>query len=295
MGFASIAGMVILFLVVSMLVGGFFVVQAKLLEKEEAITEKQDRLLKMLESEISITGEQYNNPMYIPWVLTLKTDFDRGTNFTNIDTNTTPGSIQTVWNGTDYNNSATYYSEVYDINISSNFSKIYWNATLPVGTSVRFQLRSGNTSTQIENADFIGPDGPLDYYTSSGEEINITHNESSMIQLKIDLETVDTQETAKVDQVNITIMRQSPHIYLTLSNDGTTTYDFEKVDVYVGSERIKRNDSDRVEFITNDDLQPTLWSPGEIIDLYIFETLGGNTIVKAVTEFENSATITVTP
>jgi hypothetical protein len=67
-------------------------------------------------------------------------------------------------------------------------SKIRWKADAPVNSTVTFQLRSANSSADLANAQWVGPDGPNSYYSTSGEEIKNLEN-NDWIQYRVLFDT----------------------------------------------------------------------------------------------------------
>jgi N-acetylneuraminic acid mutarotase len=84
------------------------------------------------------------------------------------------------------------------------YSRIEWNSSSTPNTSVRFQLRSANSSGALSLASFIGPDGTSkSYYNTSGERINGIHNGSQWLQYRASLATSSSNETPALSSVRI--------------------------------------------------------------------------------------------
>jgi parallel beta-helix repeat protein len=67
----------------------------------------------------------------------------------------------------------------------ANFEKIYWQVTSVPQTEIKFQLRSGKTLEQLNNASWYGPLSSSNYYTlNGGTTINTIHNGDYLIQYK---------------------------------------------------------------------------------------------------------------
>jgi hypothetical protein len=65
--------------------------------------------------------------------------------------------------------SASFDSEVFELEASIAGGSLYFDAETPEGTSVTFQVRSGGTSEELDAAPFVGPDGSEDTsYSISG-------------------------------------------------------------------------------------------------------------------------------
>jgi hypothetical protein len=79
----------------------------------------------------------------------------------------------------------TYTSEPFDAGGQAYFGTFDWEGVKPTGTSVRFQIRTADSSGNLSSADFRGPDGTAStFYERSGTRINDIHNGSRWIQYK---------------------------------------------------------------------------------------------------------------
>jgi hypothetical protein len=96
----------------------------------------------------------------------------------------------------------------YDAGSAINLDKIYWTASTPSGTTVKFQIRSATTEAGLDSATWYGPTGTGDYYTTSGNTINTIHNGNRWIQYKTYLETTDTKQTPILSEIRITYIKQ---------------------------------------------------------------------------------------
>jgi hypothetical protein len=80
----------------------------------------------------------------------------------------------------------TYISEPFDTHANSSFYKISWNASTPVNTSIKLQLRSGTEKSDLAATSFVGPNGAAStYYTVSPMDIWSGHSNDRWIQYKI--------------------------------------------------------------------------------------------------------------
>ena len=50
------------------------------------------------------------------------------------------------------------------------FSQLKWKAETPLGTGLKFQIRSAKSSKGLAKAEWTGPDGAGSYYTISGSQ-----------------------------------------------------------------------------------------------------------------------------
>jgi len=100
--------------------------------------------------------------------------------------------------------SGEHTSAPLDTGGSSYIGSIRWNASLPAGTSVGFQLRTANTSAGLYSGSFVGPDGTAKtFYTRTGERSSRIHNASRWIQYRAYFTTSDTSITPALENVEI--------------------------------------------------------------------------------------------
>ncbi len=84
------------------------------------------------------------------------------------------------------------------------WKNINWNATVPEGTMIRFQIRTAETKSKLTSKNFIGPDGTQDtHYTMSGQAIWSGHNNDRWLQYKIYLSTLNTSRSPILYNVTI--------------------------------------------------------------------------------------------
>lgn len=65
-----------------------------------------------------------------------------------------------------------------------SYDTINWNAVVPSGTDIKFQIRSAASLSALDTASWYGPSGIDDYYTVSGAAIHPHHNQHRYIQYK---------------------------------------------------------------------------------------------------------------
>jgi hypothetical protein len=79
----------------------------------------------------------------------------------------------------------TFISSPYEISSYKVFKSIRFDATVPTGSHLRFQLRSAADKASLEPKLFVGPDGSAgSYYIASPTPIWSGHNDDSWIQYK---------------------------------------------------------------------------------------------------------------
>jgi hypothetical protein len=105
---------------------------------------------------------------------------------------------------TSYYKSGEYYSPYYNARNPSEFLSICWSASVPLGTSLRFQLRTANNTTSLQTNVFVGYDNTTTtYYDVPGSPIDSTHYNDSIIQYKSFFRTSSPYLTPSLTKVNI--------------------------------------------------------------------------------------------
>ncbi|MEW5761411.1 MAG: kelch repeat-containing protein, partial [Candidatus Thermoplasmatota archaeon] len=97
-----------------------------------------------------------------------------------------------------------FQSEYKDTGGSSNFVKINWNATVPTSTSLKFQIRTSDTQSNLSSENFFGPNGTTNsYYTSSGTIIWSGHKGDRWLQYKAYFSTTNLDKTPILNDVTV--------------------------------------------------------------------------------------------
>jgi len=109
------------------------------------------------------------------------------------------------------NTSGTYTSPIYNTSGFNIFGTLTWQETLPANTSIKFQIRSALNENEINSAAWHGPTGTSDYYSSSGLIINSFHNYDRFLQYKAFLETIDSNSSPLLSQVDIGYQNQQAY------------------------------------------------------------------------------------
>jgi hypothetical protein len=100
-----------------------------------------------------------------------------------------------------YYSSGHLVSSTYDTGGASVFGNLTWTATIPAGTSIKFQVATNNDSSTWL---FKGPDGATDtYYSSSGTPVWSGHYADRYIKYKVFFDTTDTSKTPVLHDVSI--------------------------------------------------------------------------------------------
>lgn len=121
-----------------------------------------------------------------------------------------------------YMQSGVLESEVFDSGTYPAWTMLNWSATIPLGTELRFQLRSGEDQ-DLTIEPFVGPDGsPATYYMISGQNIVQSHERHRWLQYKAYLSTTDGTVSPILEGVSV--------IYEPIDTDGDDVPDFDDTD-----------------------------------------------------------------
>lgn len=100
--------------------------------------------------------------------------------------------------------SGTYTSAPRDAGGQAYFGALSWNASVPAGTTIRFQFRSAPGRLDLLATAFVGPDGTSGtYYTASGQPLNAAHNGSRWLQYRAFFDTSDPGSTPVLRKVTV--------------------------------------------------------------------------------------------
>lgn len=84
-----------------------------------------------------------------------------------------------------------------------DFDSLDWQVTLPTGTNVRFQFRTANTTAELGDAPWLGPDSLIQYYTRSNRRINQRNDGRQIYQYRVLFETNNPLLTPVITQVQV--------------------------------------------------------------------------------------------
>jgi hypothetical protein len=94
----------------------------------------------------------------------------------------------------------TLESQSFDASSTASWKRIYWTATKPASTDVKFQIAINDDGSTWN---FVGPDGTAStYYTTSGTDIWSSQS-GRYVKFKVYLSTSDTSTTPVLDDVTI--------------------------------------------------------------------------------------------
>jgi archaellum component FlaF (FlaF/FlaG flagellin family) len=237
-------------------------VQETMSVSANAIREQNTKTVAAQKQEITITGTSTEFATELEWVTTYDEEFLEGEFNSTIELLGDGITINGV--GPDY-----YTSSIYDTGYSSDYTTLSWSSVVPLGGSLRFQIRTGNSIAELESATFLGPDGTSGTdYTAPGTTINGTaHNNSKYIQFQA--EFFDSGGTPELYDVTIGIERPSLYVILNAENTGSEKLHPEETDIYIDGLRILRDESARILSLEQG-TDPRLWNPGEELNLTIF-------------------------
>ncbi|MBI2530392.1 MAG: hypothetical protein HYW05_04580 [Candidatus Diapherotrites archaeon] len=103
-----------------------------------------------------------------------------------------------------YSPSGTFASAPFDLASPRDLRTITWNASLPTGTGLKFQMRSGNSLQDLNSAQWLGPTGAGDYYTTQNSAINSALDNKQWAQYRAFLDTNAAASTPTINSVVIT-------------------------------------------------------------------------------------------
>ncbi|MGA1873934.1 MAG: hypothetical protein ACMUHY_09725 [Thermoplasmatota archaeon] len=96
-----------------------------------------------------------------------------------------------------------FYSPILDQGTPSNWSSLLWEASIPEGAGVSFQIRTSNSRGGIVSDPYLGPDGTEQtFYTAPGAMSRI-HYGQRFLQFKAFLETTNTSCTPTLERITI--------------------------------------------------------------------------------------------
>ncbi|MFA5125766.1 MAG: hypothetical protein WC462_02060 [archaeon] len=106
----------------------------------------------------------------------------------------------------EYASSGTFTSNKINLKQAKKLSLITFTAETPVGTTVKFQIRSADTNEGLDTATWLGPDGTGEtYYTTTNQEISSVHGNPIWAQWKAYLSTTVSTLTPKLTAVDLVV------------------------------------------------------------------------------------------
>lgn len=297
MGFSSLATYVILFAVgMSMVIGLLLVYKDFFVQSSESFELRQEMNSNKLQSNIEILNVTYGFE-YSSENITIdsQSDFESG-----ITDNTTT-TEEVGWLRLAFDNlTGIWYSNIYSLNYSMNFTEITIVGVDLGVTDVNVQVRSATTTSEL-TGDFLGPDNTSNtFYSLVGiGSISIPlsdiHDKDSVIQLKAQLNRTNTGQEPRIDSIALAY-KTSYVSELNIKNSGQIRLDKDLLDIFIDGNRISRyqiiNTSIRPE---TDILNPRLWDSEEIVTINISTPIqAGNHIINVVNEHSIKDSFAVT-
>jgi hypothetical protein len=84
--------------------------------------------------------------------------------------------------------------------------RLHWVAATPVGTSIRFQIRTAETKAALADASYVGPDHTQkSWFTKPGARVTVA--QPGFLQYRVMMETRDPALTPYLKQVTLTSLR----------------------------------------------------------------------------------------
>ncbi|MGI6103244.1 MAG: DUF2341 domain-containing protein [Patescibacteria group bacterium] len=112
-------------------------------------------------------------------------------------------SVVTVGEATTLDLGGTYTSSSHDTAQFSDFSTLSWNAVVPTGTEIKFQLRSAESEADLTNATWYGPTGTNDYYVTPDTVVNEISNGKRWVQYQVTLSAVENGTFPVLESVTL--------------------------------------------------------------------------------------------
>lgn len=297
MAFESLVAYVILFTVgLSAVVGLAFYYKDYLVRTSESLDSRQELLGIKENSDIEITQSMFiPPPVYQKVIITDEDDYSEGIfDFTNETME--PGNITLDLNGAVYHEQGNWTSRIYDMGHATNFSRMYWKRVAPGQTWMGVQIRTAVNASEL-TGQFIGPDGTVDtYYDLSGQPINDIHDNDTVMQLKVYLNTTNTAVTPVLEELNITYSFLYGMFLVEVLNDGKVKLNEELLDVFVDEERLPRDYPQLFnEIIIGTDVKnPGLWDPDEKLRItFPYNLTKGKHTLRMVSEFSSTDYVAV--
>ncbi len=109
-----------------------------------------------------------------------------------------------LYAATNVTNSAQFTSNIFELGSPLTNAALFFDAQTPNDTGVTFQIRSGQSSDQLEQASFVGPDGNSETaYTVSGIPLWVGHNGDRFIQYRATLSSGNPAAAPFLRQVTL--------------------------------------------------------------------------------------------
>jgi hypothetical protein len=127
-----------------------------------------------------------------------------------------------LYTAANVSDNASFTSAVFELKAPISGGAIFFDARIPEGTQVTFQVRTGKTRAELESASFAGPDGSKDtFYTSSGSPIWQGSDGHLFIQYRAFLASTNPGMAPLLKQVTLVNRKDIlDHLDISLSETG---------------------------------------------------------------------------
>jgi hypothetical protein len=131
-----------------------------------------------------------------------------------------------------------------------------WQSSVPIGSTLKFQLRSADSETALSSKNFVGPDGAQSsYYTASASKIWTGHNGDTWIQYKAHFYSALGDSTPSLKQVNINYESGVPPkaelhnpVYNSIINTNTPEFSWEVNHIFTNTPKFQLVIDDNIDF-----------------------------------------------
>ena len=144
-----------------------------------------------------------------------------------------PGVVYYFRNDNDYVEVGEFTSQAINILGSSpDYTTVEWTEVIAANSDVQIRIRSASTEGGLSSATWYGPTGTSDYYsTSTGQNINSTHDGDSWFQYKAFLSSTEGVTIPVLDDITVNFTYMSVFAVDSSGNFGMGTAPSEYFDI----------------------------------------------------------------
>jgi hypothetical protein len=108
----------------------------------------------------------------------------------------------------------TFVSQINVLAQPVDYDTLGWRVNQPIGTNVRFQIRTANSTGDLVNPDslWLGPTGPMSYYELNNSKINTLNDGNQIFQYRVELSTKDPLQTPEITDVQLSYRFFNPNV-----------------------------------------------------------------------------------
>ncbi|NOQ55491.1 MAG: DUF87 domain-containing protein, partial [Nanohaloarchaea archaeon] len=118
-------------------------------------------------------------------------------------------NITINWSEGNYCPQGTYTSKIFDVGVNLNLTDILIDSSIDINRTVNIQIKTANTTEDIETEQFIGPDGTEGTYYNTTGSINTTQKIQHFMY-RITLNTTDTSMTPDLKNITFNYRADRP-------------------------------------------------------------------------------------